>query len=309
MRVVFMGSPLFALPTLQRLIHSPYEVVAVYTQPDRPAGRGRRLQPPPAKELALARGIPVRQPDRLSDPSEVAELRALRPDVIVIAAYGQILKQPVLDAPPKGVINVHASLLPRWRGAAPVSTAILAGDTETGVTIMLVERRLDAGPILSRAVEPIRPDDTAGSLTERLAEAGGRLLIDTLPRWLAGEITPEPQDDASATYAPSVGKEDAVIDWTRDAAFISRQVRAFNPWPVAHTTLRGAQFRILRAHAIERTGPERPGTVLLLDDGLAVRCGQGTLVIDEAQLPGRRPLPASELARGRRDLAGAVLGE
>jgi methionyl-tRNA formyltransferase len=308
MRIVFMGSPAFALPTLQRLIESPYEVVAVYTQPDRPAGRGRRPASPPAKLLAERYGIPVRQPERVSAPEEVDRLRELAPDLIVIAAYGQILRPPVLAVPRKGVLNVHASLLPRWRGASPIAAAILAGDTETGVTIMLVEPELDAGPILAQAREPICPDDTAGTLGARLAERGAALLMETLPLWVEGAITPQPQDDRLATYAPAVRKEDARIDWTREATFIERQVRAYHPWPVAHTTFRGEPLRILRAHVDPQTGPEPPGTVVVASAGFAVRCGQGTLVVDEAQLPGRRPLPATELLRGRRDLIGSVLG-
>jgi methionyl-tRNA formyltransferase len=308
MRIVFMGSPDFALPTLQRLIESPYELVAVYTQPDRPAGRGRRPTPPPAKVLAERHGVPVRQPEHVSAPEEIERLRELAPDVIVIAAYGQILRPPVLAVPRKGTLNVHASLLPRWRGASPVAAAILAGDTETGVTIMLVEPALDTGPILAQEREPICPDDTAGTLGARLAERGAELLMKTLPAWIAGSITPRPQDDRLATYAPAVRKEDARIDWTRDAAFIERQVRAYHPWPVAHTTLGGEPLRILRAHVQPQTGPEPPGTVVPAGAGFAVRCGQGTLVVDEAQLAGRRPLPAAELLRGRRDLIGSVLG-
>lgn len=308
MRIVFMGSPEFALPTLRRLIESPYEVVAVYTQPDRPAGRGRRPTPPPAKLLASQHGIPVRQPERVSAPEEVGRLRELAPDLIVIAAYGQILRPAVLAVPRKGVLNVHASLLPRWRGAAPITAAILAGDAETGVTIMLVEPELDAGPILAQAREPICPDDTSESLGARLAELGANLLMETLPRWLDGSITPQPQDPRLVTYAPAVKKDDARIDWTRHAAFIERQVRAYYPWPVAHTTLRGEPLRILRAHVEAQTGPEAPGTVVPASAGFAVRCGKGTLAVDEAQLPGRRPLPAAELVRGRRDLIGSVLG-
>lgn len=308
MRVIFMGSPEFALPTLERLIESPYEVVAVYTQPDRPAGRGRRVQPPPAKLLAERYGIPVHQPERVSAPGEVERLRRLEPDVVVIAAYGQILKPSVLAVPRRGTVNVHASLLPRWRGASPVTAAILAGDAETGVSIMLVEPELDAGPVLAQAREPIHHDDTAGTLAARLAQRGADLLLDTLPAWLEGRIHPVPQDGRLATYAPAVSKEDARINWTREASFIERQVRAYHPWPTAHTTLRGQPLRIFRARVSSETGPEPPGAVVPAQDGFAVRCGQGTLVVLEAQLPGRRPLPASELLRGRRDLPGATLG-
>ncbi|HXF50051.1 MAG TPA: methionyl-tRNA formyltransferase, partial [Dehalococcoidia bacterium] len=194
------------------------------------------------------------------------------------------------------------------RGASPVVAAILAGDRETGVTIMLVEPELDAGPILAQAREPICEDDTAGTLGARLARRGADLLIETLPRWLTGDITPVPQDPSLATYAPVVRKDDARIDWTREAAFIERQVRAYQPWPIAYTTFRGDPLRIFAAHVSNQTGPEPPGTVVAADGGFAVRCGEGTLVIDKAQLPGRRPLPAADLLRGRRDLIGATLG-
>ncbi len=314
MRVVFMGSPDFAVPTLRRLIESEHEVVAAYTQPDRPAGRGRTLQPPPAKEVALEFAVPVYQPERVSSPEAVAELAALAPDVIVIAAFGQILKQPVLDLPPHGVLGVHPSLLPRHRGAAPVAGAILAGDEETGVTIMLTELALDAGPMLTQRRVPIFDDDTTGSLSERLAREGADLLMETLPNWLAGAIKPQPQDDSQATYVRSIKREEAAIDWSLPAADIWRRVRAYNPWPVAYTTLEGQPLRVLAAKPLAGEGPEPPGTVLPSpgggppEAGFGVRCGQGALAVLRVQRAGRKAMSGAEFLRGQRGLLGRRLG-
>ena len=259
MRIVFMGSPEFALPALRRLIESEHEVVAVYTQPDRPTGRGRKLKPPPVKALALEHGLLVLQPKSVSKPDSVEQMRALAPDLGVIAAYGQILKQPVLDVPRLGILNVHASLLPRWRGAAPIPAAILAGDAETGATIMRVVLALDAGPMLDAARVPIDADDTTGTLTPKVAQAGADLLVDVLPRFERGEIIPVQQDDALATYAPQIEKTDALIRWDRDdAATIARQVRAYNPWPMAYGYLDGQPLRIVEAEAARRRPRARP---------------------------------------------------
>ena len=236
MRIVFLGSPAFALPALQALIDSPHDVVAVVTQPDRPAGRGHATAPPPVKNLALANGLNVIQPERVSDLDSVEALRALEPDVAVVAAYGQILRQRVLDVPKIGSLNLHASLLPRHRGASPVAAAILAGDDVTGVTIMEVVRALDAGPMVATVEEPILPNDTTGSLEARLAKAGARRLLEVLNPWAEGSITTVPQDESLATYAPLLTRADALIDWWRPAVEIERRVRAFQPWPVAHTT-------------------------------------------------------------------------
>lgn len=314
MRIVFMGSPDFAVPTLRRLIESEHEVVGVYTQPDRPAGRGRTLQPPSAKKIALEYGLPVYQPDRLSAPEATAELTRLAPDLIVIAAFGQILKQPVLELPKHGVLNVHASLLPRHRGAAPVAAAILAGDEKTGITIMITELALDAGPILAQRRIPISPQDTTVSLMTRLADEAADLLMETLPRWLSGSIDPQPQDDSQATYAPSIRKEQALIDWGLPAVDVWRRVRAYNPWPVAFTLLDGQPLRILEATPLDNEGPEPPGTVLPLPpeqavlDGFAVRCGRGTLIATCVQRAGRRAMSGAEFLRGQRGLIGRRLG-
>ena len=314
MRIVFMWSPEFALPSLRRLIESEHDVVAVYTQPDRPAGRGRKPAPPPVKALALDHGIPVLQPRSISKPDAVAAMRELAPDVGVIAAYGQILRQPVLDVPPRGILNVHASLLPRWRGAAPIPAAILAGDAEAGATIMRVVLALDAGPMLDSVRVPIEAEDTTATVTPRIAEAGAELLMRVLLRWRDGVIEAVAQDDALATYAPQIEKKDALIDWARDdAATIARQVRAYNPWPVAYTHLEGAPLRIFAAAETDEPVDAPPGTIVSAD-GLAAGAGfgvatrRGVLAIMSLQPSGRPIMRASEFVRGRRGLIGSVLG-
>ena len=310
-----MGSPEFALPTLRRLIASDHELVGVVTQPDRPAGRGRGLRPPPAKELAQAHGLPVLQPERVNAPEAFAGLRALAPDAIVIAAYGQILKQPLLDLPQRGTLNVHASLLPKYRGAAPAAAAILAGEEATGVTILEVVLALDAGPILDQRALPIEPHDATGTLNEKLAELGANLLIDVLPAWEQGDLTAQPQDEAQASYARTLRREDARIDWSRPAVDVWRQVRAYSPWPVATTSVDGEPLRILEAWPLAGQPDARPGTVLALPQdaaapagaGFAVRCGDGLLAVVRAQRSGRRVLSGEELLRGFRALLGKRL--
>ncbi len=316
MRILFMGSPDFALPTLRRLIESGHEVAAVISQPDRPAGRGQTLHPPPAKELALSHHLPVLQPERVNTIDSLIALRTLAPDAIVIAAYGQILKQPLLDIPTRGALNVHASLLPRHRGAAPAAGAILAGDEETGVTILEVVRKLDAGPLLAQRSLPIAPQDTTGTLNEQLAAIGAELLIDVLPAWERGELSPEPQDEAHASYAPTIQRDDATIDWSLPAVDVWRRVRAYNPWPIATTPLDGETLRIFEAWPLDFEGAAHPGTALALPEtaeapagaGFAVRCGEGSLAIVRAQRPGRRILSGDELLRGFRGLLGKRLG-
>lgn len=314
MRLVFLGSPEFAIPALERLIASEHDIAGVYTQPDRPSGRGRKLSPPPVKALALAHGLPVFQPESICSPESIEQLRSLRPDVAVIAAYGQILKRGVLDVPPKGFLNIHASLLPRWRGAAPIPAAILHGDSETGATIMLVERRLDAGPMLGSVRLPIRPDDTTATLTPRVAEAGAELLLDLLPRWGRGEITPQPQDDALATYAPAIKKSDALIDWERDDADLAaRKVRAYNPWPIAYSYLDGQPLRILEAVALEHDHDAPPGTIVALPEqesapaGFGVVAARRVLGVVRVQGPGGKPMTAADYLRGHRDIIGKRL--
>ena len=307
-RVVFMGTPEFAVPTLERLVEKQ-TVVGVVTQPDRPAGRGRRLVASPVKEAALAHDLPLIQPASLDTPEAVAQLTVWRPDVMVVAAFGQLLRPEVLDLPPHGCLNVHASLLPRHRGAAPISAAILAGDEITGVTLMHMDEGLDTGPIVAQAECAIDPDDTTGSLTAKLAELGAALLAEALPRWLAGEIEALPQDDAAATYCQALTKEDGRLDWTRPAAYLARQVRACDPWPGAYTSWRGQRLKILGVQARpdwQQSG--QPGDVVEAEAGIAVVSGAGVLLLEEVQPAGKRPMLAAAFARGQRDLIGGRLG-
>jgi len=338
-RIVFMGTPQFAVPILQSLIDAlPLggahgETVGVVTQPDRPRGRGRKSQPSPVKALAEKHGLPVLEPSSLRHPEVLVGLQALRPDVIVVASFGQILPPAVLELPPFGCINVHASLLPRWRGAAPVAAAILAGDTVTGITVMKMDIGLDTGPILSQRPLVIDSDDTSESLTNRLAQLGADALRETLPDWLAGNIEPQPQDEVSATYAPRLAKEQGRVDWSMSAENIALQVRAFNPWPGAFTYWQDKLLRILRATVTtERAGGEAkessaptvlrepdggsqrlaggdllPGTVFARLDGPAVVTGRGVLLLHEVQLAAKQPMAASDFARGARNFIGARL--
>ena len=317
MRIVFLGTSKFAVPALERLIASEYDVVAVYTQPDRPAGRGRRERASPVKETALRYGLSLFQPARLGAADAVAELAALRPDVMVAAAYGQILRQPVLDLPPYGVLNIHPSLLPRYRGASPVAAAILNGDEETGVTIMRMVLALDEGPILSQRKVAIELQDTTGSLTRRLADEGAELLMATLPDYVNGKLAPVPQDESLAGYVSVVQKEDGLIDWGLPASRIWRQVRAYNPWPLAFTHLDGAVLQIHGAWPLEGESGQPPGTILPVpagaegparEAGFAVQTGEGLLAVVRVQKEGRRALSAKEFARGERGLPGRRLG-
>ncbi|PJF48795.1 MAG: methionyl-tRNA formyltransferase [Chloroflexi bacterium] len=310
-RVIFMGTPSFAVPALSALIEANYDIVAVVTQPDAPAGRGRQIQSPPVKALALQHRLQVMQPDSLRPPSVVAELRALAPDVIIVAAFGQILRPEVLALPPHGCLNIHASLLPRWRGASPVSAAIAAGDAVTGVTLMLMEAGLDSGPIIAQRPEPIRPDDTTGSLTERLARLGAALLIETLPAWLAGAIVPQRQDESRVTLAGRLKKEDGRLDWSRSAEALERHVRAMSPWPSAFTTWQGRQMKVLRAAiAAAACAPGLPpGGVSVDRSGVYVRCGDGALRLLEVQMEGKPAMEAAAFARGHPNLAGSTLGQ
>jgi methionyl-tRNA formyltransferase len=307
-RLLFMGTPDFAVPVLKALI-GRYEIVGVVTQPDRQAGRGRKVEASPVKVVALAHGLPVLQPPSLRRPDVVAELRALASEVIVVAAFGHILRAEVLDIPPRGCLNVHASLLPRYRGAAPVAAAILAGEEETGVTIMLMDEGMDTGPILSQATCSISPQDTRESLGARLAQLGGDLMMDTLPRWLAGEIELRPQDHSQATYSRIMAKQDGLIDWSQSAVEIWRRSRAYYPWPSTYTYWRGKLLKVLRAEALPHwSGEGKPGQVMALDEGLAVATGEGALFLREVQLAGKRTMNVEDFARGQRDFVGSVLG-
>jgi methionyl-tRNA formyltransferase len=297
------------VPSLQQFIAAPeFDVVAAVTQPDAPAGRGRALSMSPVKRLALKHGLLVLQFERVRRPEAVAALGSLQPDVIVVAAFGQILPRSVLDIPPRGTLNVHASLLPRWRGASPITAAILAGDSQTGVTIMRLDEGMDTGPILSQASLPILSEDTTGSLTERLAELGAQLLMQTLPRWLNGEIQPRPQDSSQATTCAPVRKESGRMDWRQPAAVLERVVRAYSPWPGAFCLWNGRLLKIVQARVVSAaTAGAEPGEVGSTPEGPAVVTGDGLLLLVQLQLEGRRGLPAADFLRGQRDFVGSRL--
>jgi methionyl-tRNA formyltransferase len=309
LRTMFMGSPDFAVPALEALCATE-EVVAVVTQPDKPKGRGRALAPPPVKESALAQGLRVLQPERLGGERGAearAELQAIAPDLIVVAAYGKILPRSVLDVPPYGCINVHASLLPRYRGAAPIQWAIVRGETESGITIMRMEEGLDTGPMLLRGAVPITATETAGSLEAKLAPLGARLLLEVIERLKQGPVEAEPQDHALATLAPRLTKDDGRIDFTQPAERVHDLARGVDPWPGAFTSLDGERLLLFVPRLV--SGQGAPGAVLGADrDGLIVACGSGAVAFRELQLAGRKRLPAQALLAGRAVPPGTRLG-
>ncbi|MDH5695010.1 MAG: methionyl-tRNA formyltransferase [Dehalococcoidia bacterium] len=314
MRVIFMGSPEFAVSPLEQLILNQYQVVAVYTQPDRPAGRGRVLVSPPVKRTALALGLPVVQPASLKGAEVVEQLSGLQPDVIVVAAFGQILPQSVLSIPGYGCVNIHPSLLPRFRGASPVASAILAGDEFTGVSIMLMDEGLDTGPVLARAQIPISGQDTTGSLNTKLSLIGAWLLQEVLSGWSRGELTPQPQNEAEATYSGSITKEEGEIDWHLPAIDIWRRVRAFHLWPGCYTRWRGKQLKIIEAVPLSEERTFEVGQVVALPPvhegakaAFGVYTGDGVLGVSRVQLEGKRAISAAEFLRGQREFIGAVL--
>lgn len=310
MRIVFAGTPEFAAQHLEALLQAGYQVEAVYTQPDRPAGRGQKLMPSPVKQLALQHGLPVMQPATLRDAEAQHALAALQPDLMVVVAYGLILPQAVLDTPRLGCINSHASLLPRWRGAAPIQRAIEAGDSESGVTVMQMEAGLDTGPMLLKVSTPIGPSDTGGSLHDRLAALGAQAVVEAVARLQAGSLPGERQDDTLATYAHKLSKDEARLDWQRPAAELERLVRAFNPWPICHSSLAGDVLKVHAARLVPGQG--EPGRILAVGkDGLTVACGTGALQLTRLQLPGGKPLDFADLYNSRREqfAPGQVLGQ
>nr|WP_308505605.1 methionyl-tRNA formyltransferase [uncultured Agathobaculum sp.] len=307
MRIVFMGTPDFAVPSLQALIDAGHEVCAVYTQPDKPQGRKQILTAPPVKELALQHHIPVYQPATLKNEEEQEKLRALAPEVIIVVAYGKLLPKAVLDIPPRGCINVHGSLLPRWRGAAPIQWSVIAGDEKAGVTTMQMAEGLDTGDMLLTYETEIGARETAGELFDRLAQAGAELLVRTLVE--LDSITPRPQDDSRSCYAHMLDKQMAVIDWAKSAREIDCLIRGLSPWPVALTTLDGARLKIYAAEPVPGTG--RPGEVLVSDPkkGLTVACGAGALALHEVQLVGGKRMKSADFLRGHAIQTGTILGE
>ncbi len=298
-RIVFMGSPDFAVPVLETLARN-YPLVGVVTQPDRPAGRGGRPQPPAVKKSAIRLHVPYIQPEKLRHPESMDQLHAWRPDLIVVAAFGQILRQEVLDMAPFGCVNVHGSLLPHWRGAAPIQASILAGDSETGITIMKMDAGVDTGPILSQRAIAISPEDTGGSLFEKLSMLGADLLVETLPRYLSGELIPTPQPEEGVTYAPRLARQDGRLDFTMSALELERRVRAFAPWPGTWLEWKGAPLKILHALVSEVASPG-PGLKLIIDGNPALGTGNGSLILDKVQPAGKKVMSGKAFLLGARD--------
>ena len=308
MRIVFMGTPDFAVASLKALCEGGYDVVGVFTQPDRPKGRGNKVVMTPVKEYAVSRGIPVFQPQHIRRDG-LLDLQRLAPDLCVTAAFGQILSQAVLDVPPLGTINVHASLLPRHRGSAPINWAILQGDKEAGVTTMMTARGIDNGDMLLRAATPINLGETAGELTERLSVMGASLLIDTLRALEAGTLTRIPQDESAMTYDPMLNKDMGVIDWTRPAEEIVHRMHGLNPWPGCTTPYEGQRLKLLRAECMDGVG--QPGEILTADPkaGLVIAAGEGAVRVTQMQAPGGKPMNPKDYLRGHPMAVGTVLKE
>lgn len=306
LRVLYFGTPAFAVPSLLALIESHHTIVGVVTQPDRPRGRGQKIRIEAVKAAALERSLPVWQPERLKEPAFLEQLAARRPDIAVVAAYGRILPQVLLDLPRLGFVNVHASLLPRWRGAAPVHRAIIAGDAATGVTIMRVILALDAGPMLARATTPIDPSETSAALEARLSAMGAAQIVGVLDALDAGQAVETPQDDAAAVYAPKVERADSAVDWSASATAIHNRIRGLHPWPLAATTLAGRRLLLLRSIVDDATAAgAAPGSILTADgDGLRVATGAGHLRLLDVQPEGRRAMPVRDFLNGARVAAG-----
>lgn len=310
MRLVFMGTPAFAVPTLHALLNSEFTVAGVVCQPDRPSGRGKKIQIGPVKALALAKGIPVVQPEKMKDPAFLGKLQAWKPEAIVVAAFGRILPETILDLPPKGCLNVHGSLLPKYRGAAPIQWALIRGETETGITIMLMDKGMDTGPILRQETISIGPDETAEELSRRMARLGGALLVPSLREWLAGTITPYPQEESEATVAPLLKKEDGVIHWDRPADSIANHIRGLTPWPGAFTFFHQERWGIWKSRVadleagVSRQGhkhPPVPGEITATNkQGLYVQTGQGQLHIMEIQPENKKRMKVVDYVSGHR---------
>jgi len=308
LRIIFAGTPDFSVAPLKTLIDSKHQVVAVYTQPDRPAGRGRKLAASPVKQTALEHDIPVYQPDSLKTPEAQAELEALQADVMIVVAYGLILPKAVLDMPKYGCLNIHASILPRWRGAAPIQRAIQMGDAETGVTIMQMDVGLDTGDMLTILKTPITPEDTAQTLHDRLSVLGCDAMMTTLKDLQTGQVSPTTQDESKVTYAEKLNKAEAELDWQASAQTLTRQIQAFNPWPVAFTQYQGQPLRIWQAEVGDLSTQKQPGLVISVSKtGVEVATGEGSLLIKQVQPSGKKAMPAYDFAQARQ-LSGETLG-
>lgn len=304
--IVFMGTPDFAVPTLKALIEH-HNVIGVVTQPDRPAGRNKKIRQSPIKEVAVDAGIPVFQPKKIRTPESIEELKQWDADFYIVAAFGQILPQTILDMPKYASINVHASLLPRWRGAAPIHAAIREGDSESGITIMIMDAGLDTGPMLTKHAIKIDDDETGQSLHDKLAEIGGELLIETLPKYLSGEVKPQQQDETLVTYAPQIKKEEGNIDWSQSAKSIERLVRAFTPWPGTFTFWNGTQLKIHSGN--DGDGQAEAGMVIEKNGQIAIGTGDGLYYPDEVQLAGKKRVSIADFVNGYGDFVGAQLGQ
>jgi methionyl-tRNA formyltransferase len=319
MRVVFMGTPEFSVPTLQNLVNSECSVVGVVCQPDRPSGRGKKIQFGPVKTFALAQNLPIVQPEKIKAPEFLKTLRSWNPDVIVVAAFGRILPQVILDLPPKGCLNVHGSLLPKYRGAAPIQWAVINGESETGVTIMVMDAGLDTGAILEQAVMPIFDGDTAGDVAVRMAELGGGLLVSTLKKWMAGTIEPQVQDESQATLAPILKKENGLLDWSQSATALANRIRGLSPWPGAYTFVAGERWGIWKVQVEESEGkPDGsseqtdavPGTIIgAMKEGIQVQTGEGVLRLLDIQPANKKRMAVSDYLAGHRIQIGACLSQ
>ncbi len=318
MRVVFMGTPAFAVPTLQHLIDSDCSVVGVVSQPDRPSGRGKKMKIGPVKTLALEQNISVIQPEKMKAPAFLETLQSWNPDVIVVAAFGRILPQLILDLPPKGCLNVHGSLLPKYRGAAPIQWAVINGESETGVTIMVMDAGMDTGAILEQAVLPISPEDTAGDVASRMAEMGGRLLVPTLKKWLAGTIEPQAQNESQATLAPILKKEDGLLDWSQSAVALANRIRGLSPWPGAYTFVKGERWGIWKVQVEEPDDASMlpsvddsttPGKIIgVSKQGIRVQTGRGVLRLIDVQPANKKRMTAAQYLAGHHLEVGVQCG-
>jgi methionyl-tRNA formyltransferase len=309
-RLIFMGTPKFAVPSLRALLDARAPILLVVTQPDRPRGRGRRVEAPPVKQLAQDRGLPIYQPEKVKSPEAVERITALGPSCLVVVAYGQLLPAEILEIPPLGTVNVHASLLPKYRGPAPIHWALIQGEAETGVTTMLLDAGMDTGDILLQRKAVIQPEETAGSLHDKLAEEGSKVLVETLALLKQGGLKPRAQDSSQATYAPMLAKEDGKVNWHEAAKRICCRIRALDPWPGGFTSWRGKRLKLFGCHALSISTQAEPGTVIAAaEDGLQVAAGEGAVLIETLQLEGGRPLAVPDFLRGHHFQVEDKLGE